>query len=145
TGTSVSSLSVVASNDDHGVLVTSRVRFQAIQGTSYQIAVDGFNDGTTVESGYITLNLTFISEPIARPLNDNFTNRIFLSGETIITSGANVLATREAGEPIHAGKLGDTSVWWGWTAPNSTKVTVSTFGSSFDTLLAIYTGSSLTN
>src|SRR5437016_3788596 len=76
TGASVSTLSVVASNDDHGVFVTSRVRFQAIQGTNYQIAVDGFNDGTTVVSGDITLNVIFISEPILRPPNDNFTGRI---------------------------------------------------------------------
>jgi hypothetical protein len=145
TGTTVSSLSVVASNDDHGVLVTSRVRFQAIQGTSYQIAVDGFNDGTTIDSGYIMLNLIFISEPIVRPPNDNFTNGIVLNGTTVVTNGNNVLATREPGEPVHAGKFGDTSVWWTWTAPSATNVTVSTYGSSFDTLLAIYIGAALTN
>ncbi len=91
------------------------------------------------------LRLTTISEPILRPPNDNFTNRIALTGATVVTNGANVLATREPDEPLHVGKLGDTSVWWSWTAPSATNVTVSTFGSSFDTLLAVYTGSSVTN
>ncbi len=145
TGGNVSSLSLVASNDDHGVLPTSRVRFQAVKGINYQIAVDGFNDGTTVASGDISLSLIFISQPILRPANDNFTNRIALTGQTVVTNGANVLATREPGEPLHVGKLGDTSVWWRWTAPSSTNVTVSTFGSNFDSLLAVYTGSSVTN
>ena len=147
-GSSVTNLSIVASNDDHSVLVTSRVRFQALKGTNYQIAVDGFNDGSpgsTADSGSITLNLVFISEPILRPPNDNFTNRIVLTGPSVVTNGSNVFATREAGEPLHVDKLGDTSVWWQWTAPKATNVVVSTFGSSFDSLLAIYTGSTVSN
>src|ERR1043165_2833468 len=119
TGSAVTALSLVASNDDHGVFVTSKVRFQAIKGTNYQIAVDGYNDGTpgaTADSGNIMLNLVFISEPILRPPNDNFTNRIGLSGGSVTANGSNVEATREPGEPLHAEKLGDTSVWWQWTA-----------------------------
>ena len=69
TGTNVSTLSLVASNDDHSVVVTSRVRFQAVKNTTYQIAVDGFNDGSGADSGNISLNLVFISEPIPRPKN----------------------------------------------------------------------------
>ena len=145
TGSTITNLSLVASNDDHGVLPTSRVRFKAIKGTNYQIAVDGFNHGTTAASGDITLNLVFLSEPIVRPPNDNFANRIMLTGATTATNGSNVLATREVGEPLHARELGDTSVWWSWIAPSATNVTISTFGSSFDTLLAVYTGSSVTN
>jgi len=145
TGASVSTLSVVASNDDHGILVTSRVRFQALAGTNYQIAVDGFNDGSEVAAGNIVLNLAFIGEPIQRPPNNDFTNGIVLSGRTVVTNSTNVLATREPGEPLHAGGVGDTSIWWSWTALVTTNVTVSTFGSSFDTLLAVYSGSVLTN
>src|SRR5260370_25448783 len=89
TGSSVSALSLVASNADHGASVingvftnglssTSRVRFQVTTGTQYQIAVDGFSDGLSVASGTITLSLAFKSEPIVRPINDNFTNRVSL-------------------------------------------------------------------
>ncbi len=145
TGSSVSALSLVASNDDHGVFVTSRVRFEAIKGTNYQIAVDGFNDGTGANTGGITLNLVFISEPILRPPNDSFTNRISLTGASITTNGFNVEATREPGEPLHADQMGDTSVWWSWTAPANDTVMITTGGSDFDTLLAVYTGSAVSN
>jgi len=144
TGSTVSSLSLVATNDDHSVFISSRVRFQAVAGTQYQIAVDGFNDGTNTDSGNITLNLLFVPQP-PRPANDNFTNSIALSGSAVTTTGSNIEATHEPGEPLHAGKAGDTSVWWTWTAPANDTVMLTTAGSTFDTLLAVYTGSSLSN
>ena len=121
------------------------MRFQAVQGIEYQIAVDGYNDTTNVESGAITLKLVFVSEPILRPPNDNFANSISLAGTSMTATGSNVEATRETGEPLHALKAGDTSVWWSWTAPVGGGVIVSTEGSTFDTLLAVYRGSALTN
>src|SRR6185369_16487374 len=54
--------------------------------------------------------------------------------------GLNFNATKETGELNHAGNQGGKSVWWIWTAPANGLVTISTIGSSFDTLLAIYTG-----
>jgi hypothetical protein len=145
TGSALSTLSVVASNDDHSVLVTSRVRFQAIQNVQYQIAVDGFNDGGGGTSGNIMLTLAFASEPIVRPPNDNFANRAALVGSSVATNASNTNATRQPGEPVHAGKLGDTSVWWTWTAPTGITVRISTEGSGLDTLLAAYSGTSLSN
>jgi len=145
TGSSVSALSVVISNDDHSVFDTSRVRFEAIGGTEYEIAVDGYNDGTNVAFGNIQLNLTFTPEPIVRPPNDNFTNAIPLTGFYVNTIGSNVEATHEPGEPSHAGRAGDTSVWWRWTAPSSELFMASTAGSTLDTLLAVYRGSVISN
>jgi len=55
------------------------------------------------------------------------------------------LATKDPLEPNHAGNPGGRSLWWSWTAPESATTTISTVGSSFDTLLAVYTGSSVTN
>ena len=43
TGSSVSSLTTVASDDDSGGNYTSKVTFNAVAGTTYQIAVDGYN------------------------------------------------------------------------------------------------------
>jgi hypothetical protein len=136
---------VVATNDDHGVQVTSRVRFQVSAGTQYQIAVDGYNDGTNAATGNITLTLVFVSGPFNRPANDNFSNRLTLQGLSLSTNGTNVQATREPDEPFHAQKLGDTSVWFSWTATTSATVRVSTEGSSFDTLLGVYSGTVLSN
>jgi hypothetical protein len=56
TGSSVSSLTTIASNDDaSGTTLASLVTFAAVSGTSYQIAVDGFNAAT----GNINLALDF--------------------------------------------------------------------------------------
>src|SRR5262249_36596527 len=62
-----------------------------------------------------------------------------------IVVGTNINATREFGEPLHANKRGSNSVWYSWTAQSSGIATFRTKGSSFDTLLAIYTGTSVTN
>ncbi len=77
------------------------------------------------------------------PANDNFAAAIVLTGNSPTASGTNVLATKEMGEPDHAGNPGGKSVWWNWTAPASGDVTVHTNGSSFSTLLGVYTGSSV--
>jgi hypothetical protein len=80
---------------------------------------------------------------VAQPPNDNFANAQVLSGTTATATGTNVDATMEPGEPEHAGFTGGTSVWYVWTAPASGPVRISTCGSDFDTLLAVYTGDSV--
>lgn len=77
------------------------------------------------------------------PINDNFANRITLTGNSINTTGSNVGATAETGEPDHAGVPSLNSVWWTWTAPSTGTVAMNTYGSHFDTTLAIYTGSAV--
>ncbi|PYJ60559.1 MAG: hypothetical protein DME24_09150 [Verrucomicrobia bacterium] len=60
--------------------------------------------------------------------------------------GSNVDATKEPGEPNHASKPGSHSVWLTWQAPLLGGVAkFDTAGSSFDTLLAVYTGDSVAN
>jgi hypothetical protein len=62
-----------------------------------------------------------------------------------LTGGANRFATREPGEPDHADKPGGKSVWYTWTAPVTGIATFVTRGSTFDTLLAIYSGTAVSN
>ncbi len=47
----------------------------------------------------------------AAPANDRFSNRIAITSTNIIVMGSNVAATKESGEPNHAGNLGGSSVW----------------------------------
>lgn len=80
--------------------------------------------------------------------NDYFVNAFQLNGVPVTTTGSNVGATKELGEPNHSSQGGSSnpggaSVWWRWTAPATGAVTVSTAGSSFDTLLGVYTGTSV--
>jgi sugar lactone lactonase YvrE len=83
--------------------------------------------------------------PPGVPANDNFSNaiEITLTGNTAQLTGFNTNATKETGEPDHAGNVGGHSVWWKWTAPADGNVKVDTTGSIFDTTLGIYTGSSV--
>jgi Ig-like domain-containing protein len=78
-------------------------------------------------------------------LTDSFADRVVLSESTGLGAASNVLATLEAGEPFHAGILGGKSVWMGWRAPTDGIVEFQTQGSDFDTLLALYSGTTLGN
>ena len=135
TGSSVSSLSPVASNDDvtPGSLLQSRVTFNATAGVNYMIAVDGFNGA--IGSVVLTLNQTI--------QNDNFLSCQYIGGVSGVVYGSNAGATKEAGEPNHAGNPGGQSIWYCWTAPIGGTVTFDTIGSTFNTLLAAYTGSAV--
>ena len=48
----------------------------------------------------------------AAPLNDNFTNAIAITGLNVLVKGTNTAATREPGEPSHAGNTAAHSLWW---------------------------------
>lgn len=74
------------------------------------------------------------------PRNNSFANRLNISCPSAQITGSNVDATKESGEPNHAGNAGGHSVWWSWTAPASQSVMITTAGSDFNTLLGIYTG-----
>jgi hypothetical protein len=54
-------------------------------------------------------------------------------------------ATREAGEPHHAGRRGGSSLWYTWTPRFSGPVSFDTCESSLDTLLAVYDGAALSS
>ncbi len=131
-GTILTNLSYLGSDDDTGGNGTSLMQLNATAGTTYLIVVDGFGG----RSGDIHLNLAFTPFPS----NDNFAHRLPILGSSKVVTGSNVLGTKESGEPTIQGDSGGASVWWTWTAPVAGPVTISTFGSSFATLLGIYTG-----
>ena len=76
------------------------------------------------------------------PQNDDFANAQALEGNAGSVNGSNAIGTKELGEPNHADDSGGASVWYRWMAPGNGSVTFDTAGSDFDTLLALYTGSS---
>jgi hypothetical protein len=77
------------------------------------------------------------------PANDLFANAWTLNGNSISTNGNSNLATKEANEPNHAGFPGGRSVWFNWVAPTNVTVRIDTAGSGFNTLLGVYTGTSV--
>lgn len=78
---------------------------------------------------------------ISPPPNDDFANRILLQTGTTQTTGTNRLATLESGEPLYPRVAGGKSVWWEWASGTTGEVTITTAGSSYDTTLAVYSGS----
>ncbi len=80
---------------------------------------------------------------MAQPANNDFANAWTLIGASASTNGNSGGATKEPGEPNHAGFNGGRSVWFNWTAPSGGVTRLATAGSGFNTLLAVYTGSSV--
>ncbi len=72
--------------------------------------------------------------------NDAFALGTVLTGNSGNLNGSNVGSTKEPGEPAHAGNDGGHSVWYVYNPPFSGLLTVNLKGSTFDTLLAVYTG-----
>jgi hypothetical protein len=97
------------------------------------------SDQTAMDSFGYTLTAT------TPPPNDDFVNAQTITGASGSINATNEFATKEAGEPTHEplGNLGGKSVWYRWTAPVSGSATLNTAGSNYDTLLAVYTGSSV--
>ncbi len=89
------------------------------------------------------LNLARALNP--HPGNDDFASAAVGTGDSFQAKGSNFGGTAEAGEPLHAGVSGGRSVWWKWTANASGTVTANTTLSSFNTLLAVYTGADVAN
>ena len=133
-GSAVDNLTLRANNDDGGGNLDSLVNVNATPGTTYQLAVDGYGNRT----GPINLNIA----PTAPP-NDNFANRITLTGDTANATGSNIRATGEVGEPNQNGQIN--SVWWTWTAPSTGTYNINTEGSGYDTWLSLFTGSDVSN
>jgi subtilisin family serine protease len=77
-------------------------------------------------------------------INDQLADSVPLSGQSGSSYGNNTGTSLESGEPTKAGNAGGRSVWWTWQAPVSGLVSWDTAGSTFDTLFAAYTGSSIT-
>lgn len=133
TGTSVGNLTSVASDNNGGAGLQSLVTFAATAGTTYRIAVDG----NTNDIGDLQLHIN-------PAFNDAFGNCLVITGITGTVSGSTRDATRQTSEPNHAGVgSGSGSIWYCWTAPTNGPFTFETTGSSFDTLLGVYTGATV--
>jgi hypothetical protein len=103
-------------------------------------AIRALNPGSCT----MTVTLSGLSASVSVnviPNNDNFFCRQIIG--TGKTQGSNLNASKELFESDHAANAGGRSVWFSWTSPDAGQVTVDTIGSSFDTLLAVYTNDSL--
>lgn len=131
-GSNVAALGRVAASDD-SCGDRSEAVFNVVLGTTYSIAVDGFNGAAG--------NFTLSWGQVLPPLNDNFAAAQPLTGNRGSTEGTILGATREAGEPRHGSSSPYGSVWYRWTAGLNGAVGFDTCrAAAFDTVLGAYTG-----
>ena len=138
---------VVATADPTGTLAAS-LSSAVSQGIYYlRVAPSSEPNGSTVgyttygSIGAYTLSGTF---PSNVGYADDFAEASSIPSASSFTLNAtSSAATREISEPAHAGQTATKSLWWKWIAIGNGRLQVNTKGSSFDTVLAVYTGSSL--
>jgi hypothetical protein len=138
TGSPVTNLVRVTST----VPITSQpfcsLRWNAVAGTQYQIAV---GDNQEDNEGTFTLDI----HRFTPPSNDDFANAQTLSPALPINAaGSNIDAVAQTGEPNHGPDFGpEASVWYRWTPSVSEPVSIDTCASDFDALIGVHTGSAL--
>lgn len=110
---------------------------QPSDGATYSVRVSNAL-GTATSTGFAPLVI------LLPPPNDNFAAAQPVFGLNGSITGTNVNATGEPGEPAHWNNSGTgSSVWYRWTAPTGGLAVIDTVGSTFDTVLAVYTGDTL--
>lgn len=138
-GTAVGALSELASNDDISSSdLNSAVSFHVNKGEVVSIAVDGLVDqtSTSVPTGRIALSWGLTPAPS----NDLFADATIIGGTRGSTTGNNSGAWSEPGEVGPAHNSPQSSIWYRWTAPAAGLETFNTQGSTFNTVIGIYTG-----
>lgn len=78
-------------------------------------------------------------------LSDAFAAAWPLSGNSGSVTANNSFATAEPGEPGHAASTPYKSIWWQFTPPVNGRLLLNTYSSSFNAVVAAYTGTALTN
>ena len=118
---------------------TASATFSVPANETISIVYDG-PGGLSSDLGNAQISLDFT--PGAAPNgNDHFAFPTTLAGDFASALGqTNVGASKQGGEPQHAGDPGGHSRWYRWRAPASGQVVIDTCDSNFDTLLAAYTG-----
>ncbi|MBX3737116.1 MAG: immunoglobulin domain-containing protein [Candidatus Didemnitutus sp.] len=110
-------------------------------GDAGSYAVRASSGSSVAVSNSVTLTIG------AAEANDNFANATALTGTSGTVSGNNSTATGETGEPTHFSSTFNaaSSLWYAYRPVANGVVTFDTIGSSFDTVLAAYTGSAVNN
>lgn len=79
---------------------------------------------------------------LAAPSNDNFADAVAVASVPYSNSQSTSGATSESGEPQPCGNI-DSTVWFRFKPSADIQLVADTLGSDYDTVLAVYTGSSV--
>jgi hypothetical protein len=154
TGTAIPNLLLLTYDDDLAPgTQQSRVTILAQAFNTYYVQVGGFADpnpsggGTLGPTDAGTLVVRIYATP-PEPNND-FASAITVAVPTRVTA-LNAVATVQSGEPMTSGGTSicdaaqvSRTLWYKFQPASGTVVTLDTFGSNYDTVLAVYTGSAV--
>jgi hypothetical protein len=91
---------------------------------------------------YPVIERWLLGQPVVAA-NDLLADAQAISGVSGTLQTSNSGSSKETGEPKHGGNGGGRSIWFAWNPPSTGMFTFDTDGSGFDTLLAVYTGTSV--
>jgi hypothetical protein len=112
--------------------ITGQGTFDVKAGQTYHFR----SSGTELEACYASLGWL--------PVNDNFADRVRLTGTNLIIEANNSGATTEPGEPHPGGFVGGSSLWWSWTAPQNGTLLLTRTNIQGTSFLAVFRGAKLT-
>jgi hypothetical protein len=124
----------------YDVLVSNAVGWVQSEPASLQIAADQGVTATAAQNKFPTSIPAPSPKMLAHVLHPHATGgdtRGYIVAQVFSTVGAQ----SEPGEPMPCGQIGSAPQWFRYTALASGTMLVSTAGSSFNTLLGVYTGS----
>jgi hypothetical protein len=133
-GTEIGALIPIA--DTSSESSETNIRVSVTSGQAYAIAMDSLND----QRGFAAIQI--------RKNNDLFNDAIPLGGSSQTSVVLSSDATSEPREPIHGNSGfpfggGGKSVWWRWKAPSSGTASISTRGTTYNTVLGVYQGTNV--
>jgi hypothetical protein len=118
--------------DDDGLRPQSELTWHAAAGITYFIEITSYG---TSAGGNLTLNIDRVL-----PANDNCADAEVLSAPSDTVTQSTRWATMERNEPTPTCHSSYNTVWFAFTPASAGVAIISTAGSSFDTVLAVYTG-----
>ena len=142
-GSAISSYEASVSPGGKSCIVNAPTNTCSISGLenwdAYIVSVSGRNIVGRSPSGLAT--------GIIRPgtTDDFFATPRSIAGLSGSSISKTTFASAELNEPGHFGNVASHSVWFTYTAPANGQLIISTDGSNFDTILAVYTGDDLSN
>ena len=136
---SCGSFSTVACGDDVGGATWSPVEWTAYAGTTYFIEAAAY--GLTGTGGNLKLNLNQQS-----PANDLCSAAEVIPTVPFMATQSTAAATTSGDDPLQTCSYGGPAqnghtVWYSYQSASDRMISLDTFGSNYDTVLSVYTGS----
>ena len=134
-------MTLLTLNDNyHPDLNSSRLALAVTADTSYWISVDSLNGS----GGTLRLNYRY-ADSVPMPVNDAFSTPVMIGADNHSGRYHSDHAYYQSKERSIGSHLKPNSVWFRWTPLSAGEVSLNTLGSDFDTLLGLYSGSSLSS